>query len=394
MATTDLPEASGNPPWPDREAQLARGDFGGLTKADLPTPCLVVDQAMLAGNLARMASHSRATGLRLRPHFKVHRCVAIARRQMELGAMGVCTATVAEAELLSQAGIHGVLWTSQPAGANKVRRAVALARQDPTFMFAVDSPEVVDQVEAAAAAAHTVVGLVVDVYAGLTRQGIQAGPPALALAQRVHAAHWLRLRGLMGYAGWASHTHGWEARRERSRRELAGLAETVALCQRAGLPVDLVSGGCTGTYDIDTDSVLTELQCGSYVFMDTEYRAIGSQHQADEFADFGLALTVMATVTGRPQPGQCTIDAGDKAVLRPTDRVRDLPRVTIENQGAEYGILHWSPEDEPLQIGQRVEIYPTILDQTTNASERFYIADGDRIVDAWPIMGRSGPAQR
>ncbi len=394
MANTDLPEANGNRPWPDREAQLVRGELSGLAKADLPTPCLVVEQGVLAGNLARMASHSRATGLRLRPHFKVHRCVAIARQQMDLGAIGICTATIAEAELLSQCGIHDILWTSQPAGPNKIHRAVALAARNPNFMFAVDSPEVVDLVEQAATAARTVVGLVVDVYAGLTRQGIEAGSPALALAQRVHASPWLRLRGLMGYAGWASHTHGWEARRERSRRELVGLAETVELCHRAGLPVGLVSGGCTGTYDIDTDSVLTELQCGSYVFMDTEYRAIGSRHQAGEFADFGLALTVMATVTGRPQPGQCTIDAGDKAVLRPTDRVRGMPWVTIENQGAEYGILHWGPQDEPLRIGQRVEIYPTILDQTTNASERFYVADGDRIVDAWPIMGRGGPAQR
>jgi D-serine deaminase-like pyridoxal phosphate-dependent protein len=198
----------------------------------------------------------------------------------------------------------------------------------------------------------------------------------------------------MGYAGWASHTHGWEERCRRSRAELAGLEETVDLCRRSGLPVNLVTGGCTGTYDIDAGGVLTELQCGSYALMDTEYRAVGSRTNPRENDDFGMALTVMATVTGHPQPNQCTIDAGDKAVLRPTDRVKSMPWVTIENQGAEYGILHWREGDADLHVGQRLEIYPTILDQTTNAPERLYVAEGERIVDAWPIMGRGGPPQR
>jgi D-serine deaminase-like pyridoxal phosphate-dependent protein len=128
--------------------------------------------------------------------------------------------------------------------------------------------------------------------------------------------------------------------------------------------------------------------------MDTQYRVIGSRGNPREFDDFEYALTVMATVTGRPHRNQCTIDAGDKAMLRPTDQVRGMPWVTIENQGAEYGILHWREGEDGLAIGQRVEVYPTTLDMTTSAGDRIYVVDGERLVDVWPIMGRGGAVQR
>ena len=376
------------------ETRIARRDLRGLTKEDLPTPCLILDAELFDRNVRRMAEHSKATGLRIRPHVKVHKCVDVARRQFELGAIGLTTATIAESELMSASGFKGVFWTRQPAGKNNIARAVALSKRDPSFLLVVDDVVIAEQLEQAAAAAGARCNVVVDVFAGLTRHGMQAGKPALELAQKVDASEHLRLHGLMGYSGGASHTRGWEERRKKSCEDLAGLIETVDLCKKSGLPVHIVSGGSTGTYNIDTQNRLTELQCGSYVFMDTGYRKIGGKSNGSVYDDFDASLTVMTTVVSKRHPNQCTIDAGNKALLRPTDEAKGMPWITVENQGAEYGILKWKDGDRDLKLGERVELYPTNLDMSVNVYDRIYVARGERIVDVWPIMGRSGAAQR
>ncbi len=378
----------------DIEARIARRDFRGLSKAELPTPCMIIDQALFEQNLQKMADHCKTAGIHLRPHVKIHKSVDIARRQLALGAIGLTTATIAESELMSGAGFKNVLWTKQPAGVNNISRAVALAKRDPTFMFVVDDPLVADWVEEAAAAHNVRLKIVVDVFAGLTRHGMQPGQPALELAQKVDESKHLELHGLMGYSGGASHTHGWEARRKRSAGDLAGLRETADLCRKSGLPVQIISGGSTGTYNIDKENGLTELQAGSYIFMDTAYFAIGGKDDDTMYSDFAGSLTVLTTVTSKRWPNQCTIDCGNKAMLRPTDRVKGMPWIQVANQGAEYGILKWKEGDQDLKLGDRVELYCTTLDMSTNVYDRYYVAQGDRIVDVWPIMGRTGAAQR
>lgn len=376
------------------ETRIARRDFRDLTKEDLPTPCLILDQAIFEQNLQTMTAHSKASGLKIRPHVKIHKCVDVARRQIALGAIGLTTATIAESELMSNSGLKSVFWTRQPAGKNNISRAIALSKKDPTFMIVVDDPIIASQVEEAAAAANAKCNVVVDVFAGLTRHGMQGGQSALELAQKVDSSKRFRLCGLMGYSGGASHTPGWEERRKKSCDDLAGLLETVALCRKSGLPVGIVSGGSTGTYNIDTENGLTELQCGSYIFMDTAYRKIGGKQDSKLYSDFGPSLTVMTTVVSKRHPQQCTIDAGNKALLRPTDEAKDMPWIKVENQGAEYGILRWKEGDRDLKLGERVELYPTNLDMSVNVYDRIYVARGEQIIDAWPIMGRSGAAQR
>lgn len=368
--------------------------FTGMTKEDLPTPSLILDQEIFEQNLRRMADHAKAVGLKIRPHVKIHKCVEVARRQVAQNAIGLTTATIAEAELMSSSGFKGVFWTRQPAGKNNITRAVALSKRDPSFLFVVDDPMIADQVEEAATAASARCTIVVDVFAGLTRHGMQAGAPALELARKVDSSKHLRLHGLMGYSGGASHTPGWDERRKKSCGDLAGLVETVELCRKAGLPVNIISGGSTGTYNIDTENGLTELQCGSYVFMDTGYRKIGGKSNPAVYEDFAPALTVMTTVVSKRHPHQCTIDAGNKAMLRPTDEAKGMPWIMVENQGAEYGILKWKDGDRDLRLGERVELYPTNLDMSVNVYDRIYVARGERIVGVWTIMGRSGPPQR
>jgi D-serine deaminase-like pyridoxal phosphate-dependent protein len=381
-------------PYSEFETRIARRDFRDITKDVLPTPCMVLDLDMFNQNLKRMADQAKSTGINVRPHVKIHKSVDVGKRQISQGAIGLTCATIAEAELMSGGGIKNVLWTKQPASANNIARAVALSKRDPTFMFVVDDPLITGWVEEAAAARNTRLKVAVSVFAGLKRQGIENGQPAVELAQKVASSKRMNFEGFMAYSGDAAHTHGFEARRQKSANDLAGVNETVGLAKKAGLPVNIVSGGSTGTYNIDHENGLTELEAGSYVFMDTAYFAVGGKTNEKVYADFDGALTVITTIDSKRHPNLATIDYGNKAMLRTTDKVKGMPWIQVIPQGAEYGGLTWKDGDRDLKVGERVELYCSNLDTSTNVYDRYYVAKGDQIVDVWPIMGRSGAAQR
>ncbi|MBM3784348.1 MAG: DSD1 family PLP-dependent enzyme [Acidobacteria bacterium] len=377
----------------DVEARIARRDFKGITKDDLPTPALVVDKIAFDKNLRHMAEHCKATGIDIRAHCKIHKSVNIAKQQIALGSLGICCATIAESELMVAAGIRNVLHTCQPAGKNKISRAVDLGAKDPTFMVVADDPETVDLLNEAAAAAGIRLRTLVDIYAGLSRHGHAAGAPGLAVAQRIDKSKNLVFSGVMGYSGVASHTKGWENRRAQSRKDVGPVVETALLCKKSGLNAAIVTGGSTGTYNIDKEIGLTELQAGSYVFMDTAYNHIGAKAGVERYSDFGTSLHVLTTVISRNHPKQVTIDAGNKALLRPTDQVAGRPEVTVENQGAEFGILKWN-DGNGFKLGEKAELITTNLDMTTNCYDRYYVCEGANLVDVWPVMGRAGALQR
>jgi D-serine deaminase-like pyridoxal phosphate-dependent protein len=381
-------------PYSELEARIARHDFRDMTKDVLPTPCMVVDLDLFDQNVRKLADHSKTVGINVRPHVKVHKSVEIAKRQIAHGAIGLTCATVAEGELMSAAGIKNVMWTKQPASANNVARAIELTKRDPSFMFVVDDPQVVDWVEEAAAANHARCRMLVSVFANMERQGIENGEPAVALAKKVDRSRNMELLGYMAYSGSASHTKGFAARRKRSAEDLAGVRETVDLSRKAGLPVQIVTGGSTGTYNIDKENGLTELEAGSYVFMDSIYFEIGGKDDDATYKDFAGALTVLTTVDSKRHPKLATTDYGNKAMARPTDKVKGMPWLEVGNQGAEYGALKWKDGAPELKLGDRVEIYCSNLDMSTNAFDRYYVARNNQIVDVWPIMGRSGAAQR
>ncbi|MFZ4986075.1 MAG: alanine racemase, partial [Blastocatellia bacterium] len=200
-------------PYADFEQRIARKDFKGMTKEMLPTPCMVVDLDLFEKNLRTMADHAKKVSIDLRPHVKVHKSVDVAKRQIALGAIGLTTATIAESELMSNSGIQGVLWTKQPASYNNLARAIALTRKDPSFMFVVDDSRLVDLVQEAAAAAKVKARVAVAVFAGLKRQGIANGQPAVDLAKKIMMAKNIKLEGFMAYSGTASHTKTFAARR-------------------------------------------------------------------------------------------------------------------------------------------------------------------------------------
>lgn len=388
-------QAASSARYEEVEGRIVRRDFTNLMREDLPTPCMVVDLEAFEKNLRTMANQCKATGVNLRGHVKIHKSPDVSKRQIALGSIGVTCATVAECELMAHSGIKGVLLTRQPTSKNNIGRVIALAKAEPTFGTVVDDPISAQWLQDAAAAQNVKVRTVVDIFAGLTRHGIEPGEQALDLAKKVDSSKNLKLVGMMGYSGNAAHTVNWNARRDKAHSDLAGLLDTVASAKKAGLPIEIITGGSTGTYNIDSEpGRLTELQAGSFVFMDTIYQTIGSKNGNPVYNDFVPALTVMTTVISKRHPGQCTIDAGNKALLKPTDQVKGRPEVKVLNQGAEYGILAWNDGDRGYKLGERVDVYPSNLDMSTNVYDRYYVAKGEQIVDVWPIMGRAGAAQR
>ena len=377
------------------EWKIKRHDFSGLTKHDLPTPNLVLDKDAFENNLKTMADHCKRTGIGLRSHVKVHRSPEIGMLELESGAHGLCCATISECEVMMDAGAHGLLWTCQPVGPNKFSRILALIKRDPEFMFVVEDPIIVDQLEEFAAAEKVRFNVVVDNDVGIGRQGVMPGREGLELSQRVMKAKHLKLAGLMGYSGAASHAKGWKHRSEVSNGAIDKLMESVQLCRKAGIPVDIVTGGSTGSYNIDSarKDGLTELQAGSYACMDSNYYHIGSKDGSKSYNDFDIALTVLTTVISKHYPKKVAVDAGNKSMTQPTDMVKGRPDLRVERAGAEYGRVLWDDADPEPKLGDQLEIVLSNLDMSVNCFDRMFVCKGDQVVDVFSVLGRTGPSQ-
>ena len=362
-----------------------------MNRDEIPTPALLLDADRFDRNLARMAAHVRATGKNLRPHAKTHRCPDIARRQIAAGALGVACAKLGEAEVMAAAGIRGLLVTTEIVTPAAIARLVRLVETAPDTLVVVDNATNVDALAGAMASKGIVLDVLVDIDVGGRRTGMQPGEPAVALARALTRHRSLRLRGLQGYAGQCAHVMGWAARREASHKAMAPLMETRTQFERAGLPVEIVAGGSTGTYDIDVELPgLTELQSGSYCAMDLDYRRIGSR-QGEALTDFEMALTVVATVVSVPTADRAMADAGLKAFS--TDRPFppepvERPGITYEFAGDEHGRLTITDPSRAPRLGERIEFFPPHCDPTFNLYDRVYVVRGNAVEHVWPIAAR------
>ena len=363
----------------------------GLQRAAIPTPALLLDLNRFERNVQKMAAHLAAAGKRLRPHAKTHKCPEIARRQIEAGAIGICVAKVGEAEVMTAAGIRNVLVTTEVVGPEKIGRLLGVLERAPETMVVVDHPDNVHALGEAAARAGRVLNVLVDVEVGNRRTGIEAEAPALDLGRMVTQERALNLRGLQGYAGHCAHVEGWEARRRASRRWMGRLMKTRELFERHGLPTQVVTGGSSGTFDIDTELPgLTELQCGSYCVMDLDYRRIGSK-AGPANDQFEMALTVLTTVVSAPGADRCIVDAGFKSFS--TDRpfvpeAVEWPGLQYSWAGDEHGRLTVMEAGRGPHLGDRVEFYPPHCDPTINLYDHLYAMRGDRVEAVWAVAAR------
>jgi D-serine deaminase-like pyridoxal phosphate-dependent protein len=358
----------------------------------LDTPALLLDRSALRSNIARMAETAENHGIGLRPHVKSHKSIRIAQMQIDAGALGVSCATLGEAEVMVHAGIPGVLVTSPVVGTNKLRRLVALADAagPRELMVVVDDPRNVAELSVLAARLAWPLDVLIDVDSGYHRTGVVDEDAALALAHAINETGMLTLRGVQAYGGHLQHIEA-RAQREQGAKQLReAVSSLVTKLKSAGMPIEIVTGVGTGTHEADASGgVFTEMQPGSYVFMDVEYAHVLAD--GDSASPFETSLFVQSTVVSTQAQAWVTLDAGTKSFA--TDTVapvvaRGVPGASsYEFFGDEHGKLVVDAAHRP-PLGARVEFVTPHCDPTVNLYDRYHVVDGDMLVDIWPIEAR------
>jgi len=362
----------------------------GMSKWDLDTPALCVDLDKMEQNVTTMQAALKKFGIPSRPHAKTHKTAAIAKYQLSTGSIGVCCAKLGEAEALAAKGIDRIMMTTANLSASKVRRAMQLRKKYPAFIQAVDEEKNARDLSAAAKEAGVVADVVIDVAVG-TRSGIPAAD-ALALAQTVDKLPNLKLRGILSYDGGVQHANGFAARKARALQTIAPNAELFAKMKTSGLNTEIFSGGGTGTYNIMHEVPgFTDIQVGSYLFMDMQYLAIGSENGNPVFNDFASSLTVLTTVMNNRFPGRLTTDGGAKALTLnvPKAGVIGEPGMDYTAGSDEFGSISFTnPPSKAYNIGDKLEVIVPHCDPVVNEYEEMYGIRKDRLEVVWTIDAR------
>ena len=361
----------------------------GMPLDEVDTPALVIDLDAFERNLARLPQRIAGSAVRLRPHAKTHKCPVIALKQMAQGAVGVCVQKVGEAEAMVYGGVPDVLVTNEIVGRQKLRRLMALASIARIAVCADDAGQVA-ALEAAAAEAGITMPVYVEVNMGGNRCGVEPGEPALNLAGQIADARHLSFAGLQAYHGSAQHLRGWEERRQAIAQAAEKAGGTRDLLAKNGIPCPSVTGAGTGSFEFETASgVYTELQCGSYIFMDADYGRNLDRDGALTKA-FEPSLFVWATVMSRPTEDRAIVDAGLKALAFDSGPplVWDEPAATYERASDEHGRLAVTAATNRLRIGDKLRLVPGHCDPTVNLYDWYVGIRASRVEAIWPITAR------
>ena len=351
----------------------------GTSLEDLDTPALLLDRAASDHNLRKMAGFFQGRPCQLRPHFKNHKCVTLAHRQLEAGsAVGMTCAKLGEAEVLADGGVSDVLIANQVVGTHKMKRLVEVARRI-DLKVAVDDLIQAEPISQAAAAAGVTVGILVEVDIGTGRCGVMPGTPVLELAQAVSSLDGLRFDGLQAYEGHAVYVNDPVERNQLVQEAFRKALETRRLLEQHGIETRILSGGSSSTHQITgvVDGV-NEIQAGSYATMDWRY--------AEMLPDFQVALSVLARVISK-RPGVAVLDVGLKGAGCEfgSPRIKDHPMVKIPYfVSEEHCVVHNAPS---WKIGKAVQLLPSHACTTCNLHRKIFVHEDGRIVDVWPIEG-------
>ena len=352
-----------------------------MNKHEIETPALVVDLDVMERNLHTMADWCRDHNVRLRPHFKVHRCPALAKRQLAAGAIGITCAKLAEAELLADHGVDDVLVANQVVGPSKVERLAHLAGRTHVIVGADNDGNLRD-ISAAAGRAGTVVRVLVELDIGMDRCGVAAADDALALARLTTELPGLDFAGVMGYAGHLVSKPRGPEKDVPLRRSVEQLVAARRHIEAAGLAVEIASGGGTGSFHVTgTVDGITELQCGTYLLMDDCFTDAG-------VVEFEQAARLVATVLST-RGRRVVADAGRKSI-HPAILSRCLshPELTVDNLNAEHTILTAADESAVPPVGTRIELSMGYADGMINLHEKLYGVRGDTVEEEFPLEGR------
>ncbi len=370
-------------PWTDAVAGVRRdyGDQIGRRTDELITPALVLDAAALDRNIATMSAALAGGHVALRPHTKVQKSPDLALRQVHAGAVGVTVASVWEAAAMGAAGVSDVLIANEVVGPAKIRAVASLARAI-RLAIVVDDLRNVADISAAAEAAGATVDVLVDREVGMARCGARSPRDALVLARAVDAAPRLQLRGVQAYEGHCMLEPDRTERVRMAREAMDYAGSVVKLMIDDGLDARVLSGGGTGTYDLTgRHPAVTELQAGSYVFMDAFHGGL--------VPAFEVSLTVRSTVMAR-HADTIILDAGRKSV--------GIDFVSPPIVGQDYVARYFAEEHalfdvDPTftaQAGEHVALVCGYAPSTVNLHDVIFVAEAERVVDVWAVFPR-GP---
>ena len=348
------------------------------TKEHIETPALIIDMDALEANIQKMAAYFADKRTKLRPHFKTHKSPAIAHMQVAAGAKGLSCAKLGEAEVLAAAGIRDILIANQIVDTRKLHRLAGLARNTRMSVCADNASNVSELSEAAQAYGSTIYVLV-EIEIGMERCGVTTKEEVLALAQQISQSKGLVFEGFQAYAGQLSHNYDREARIKGVEAAVQKVAGIKDFLEKNGLPVKEISGASTGTHNITgNNTIWTEIQAGSYVFMDTDYDQLG--------LGFEKVLTVLTTVIHK-RPGLAITDAGQKVccITKGPPEIKghhELSAVLSEEHG------RIPDKADEFHYLQKIEYIPSHCCTTVNLHDSYYCMRKGLWETTWPIAGR------
>ena len=357
----------------------------------LNTPALILDLAAFERNVARMADFARKHGLALRPHAKSHKSADIARAQIAAGAVGLCCAKLGEAEALAAEGIDGLHLTSPVVTPPAIARLAALSRRLTSLSVVADHPAAVAAL-ASAAQGGLPLTVFVDIDPGIRRTGVATANDAVTLARLIADCPSLRYGGVQFYCGAQQHIQNFAERREAIAERTRYLSKYLADLAAAGLPPKVVTGGGTGSHAIDAElGVLTELQVGSYIFMDREYAECDLD--GGGAMPFETALLVDARVISANTIGLITIDAGLKAFATDAGPATIIAGAGDDARYRFMGDEHGAVMGTDLPgLGARITLGTPHCDPTVNLYDAYHVINGEDLAAIWPVTARGRSA--
>ena len=353
------------------------GGWRGTPFESLDTPCVLIDVDRVEANLRRAQAYADANGLRLRPHIKTHKLTRFARRQVELGAVGITCQKLGEAEVMADGGLADIFLPYNIVGDYKLARLRALADRVAISVTA-DSQTTVGGLSRAFAEAPRRLPVLVECDTGMGRCGVQTPLEASILAKAIAQSRGLVFSGLMTYpaAGKLEASAGW-------------LQEAVDLLTKDGLPPAVVStGGTPDMWRAREVKAATEYRPGTYIYLDRYQAAKGAGTIED------CALTVLATVVSRPAHDRAVIDAGSKSLTSDTlgldgfGLALGYPAAIIRSLSEEHGVLDLSACEKKPEIGERLRIVPNHACVVSNLFDRVTLVAGDKIIETVAVDAR------
>ena len=354
----------------------------GLSQDLIPTPALVLDANLFEKNMKKMIDYLTERGVNLRPHTKTHKTPMIGHQQIKSGAIGLCCATISEAEVMVNSGLDNILIANEVIDEDKIRRLVNLARWS-NIMVAVDNAENLKNISKAASKINVTLGVIIEVDVGMARCGVRNTKSAIELAQLAITLNGLKFFGVMGYEGHAVFINNREERLEAGRkanRQLVNVAEAI---RKIGIPVEIVSGAGTGTFDIAGEfQGITEIQAGSYIFMDLTYEKVG--------LPFDQSLTVLASIVSIPDEETIILNTGIKSISneREVPKVRGAEHIKVLKLAEEHAKCELLSHNKNVALGDKVHLIPSHCCTTTNLYNQIYVVREGIIEGIWDVSAR------